>query len=155
MTEVVSLIVEVCVFRMNGNRPAYLLLRRSAGESVYPGLWQIVTGTVEPGEKALDAALREVREETGAAPERFWVVPFTHAFYDHRRDAVNIVPFFAAQCSPETRITLSEEHSQCEWLPFAAARARLVWPGQRGRLEVVEQYIVGGEEASRLIAVPL
>jgi dATP pyrophosphohydrolase len=155
VAEVLSSIVEVCVFRMEGDRPAYLLLRRSAEESVYPGLWQIVTGTIEPGEKGLDAAQREVREETGASPERFWVVPYTHAFFDHRRDAVHIVPFFAAQFSPETRITLSAEHSLHEWLPFDAARARLVWPGQRGGLEVVEQYIVGGEEAARLIAVPL
>ena len=155
MTEVVSSVVEVCVFRMEGDRPVYLLLRRSDREPVYPGLWQIVTGTVEPGEKGLDAAVREVREETGAVPERFWVVPFTHAFYDHRRDAVNIVPFFAARFPPETHITLSEEHSRFEWLPFAAARERLVWPGQRNGLEIVEQYVVGGEEASRLIAVPL
>lgn len=155
MAEVVSSLVEVCVFRMEGGRAAYLVLRRSATETAYPGLWQIVTGTIEPGEKALDAALRELREETGASPDRFWIVPYTHAFYDHRRDAVNLVPLFAAELSPGATITLSAEHARCEWLPFAAARERLVWPGQRNGLDVVDRYIVGGEEASRLIAVPL
>jgi dATP pyrophosphohydrolase len=155
MTDCVASNVEVCVFRMEGDRPAYLVLRRSERESLYPGLWQIVTGSIEPGEKGLDAALREVREETGVSPERFWVVPFTHAFYDHRRDAVCIVPFFAARFSPEARITLSDEHSRYEWLPFDSARTRLVWPGQREGLGVVDRSIVGGEEASRLLAIPV
>ena len=58
MTEVVSRVVEVCLFRMRGGRAEYLLLRRSAEEPVYPGMWQIITGTVGPGEKGLDAARR-------------------------------------------------------------------------------------------------
>jgi len=40
----------------------YLLLRRIAGHG---GFWQSVTGSLEPGETHRQAAVREVREETG------------------------------------------------------------------------------------------
>src|SRR5205823_2927728 len=48
-----------------------LVLRRSpAGRS--PGSWETVHGTIEPGETPGDAALRELREETGCAPLRLY-----------------------------------------------------------------------------------
>jgi 8-oxo-dGTP diphosphatase len=40
-----------------------LLIKRGRGH--YAGLWSLPGGHIEPGEKAVDAALREVREETG------------------------------------------------------------------------------------------
>ena len=39
-----------------------LLMQRSKG--AFTGLWSLPGGHIEPGEKARDAALREVREET-------------------------------------------------------------------------------------------
>jgi len=155
MTSVVSRIVEVCVFRMRADHPEYLLLRRASDDAIHAGIWQIVTGTIEGGETALEASLRELREETGMRPERYWVVPTTNAFYDHRRDAVNLIPFFAAQVRESDEPRLSVEHSAREWLPLNDARARLVWPGQRNGLDLVHQYIVGGQEAARLIAISL
>ncbi|HTO94702.1 MAG TPA: NUDIX pyrophosphatase [Bacteroidota bacterium] len=147
--------IEVCPFRIRADRGEYLLLRRAAGESVYPGLWQFVTGRVERGETAQAAALREIREETGASPERFWVVPAVSAFYDASADRVRSVVLFAAELESALTVRLSAEHDAYEWLQGAEARRRLVWPGQRSCLELVEQYILGGEEAGRLLAIPL
>ena len=155
MTAIVSRCVEVCVFRMHGDRPEYLIMQRAPEDPVFPGIWQIVTGTVEEGETALAASLRELQEETGAAPERYWVAPFTNALYDHDRDAVSLIPFFAAQVSPDCEPRLSAEHVAHLWLPLAEARTRLVWPGQRNGLSVVHQSIVGGEDAARLTAVDI
>ena len=155
MTRVISQVVEVCVFRFAENRPEYLLLRRAAEETIHTGIWQFVTGTIEDGEKGLGAALRELKEETGMTPERFWVVPYTNAFYDHRADAMTLIPFFAAQCAMGEVPRLSSEHTAFEWVGYKEARSRLVWPGQRNGLDVVHICIAGGEEASRLIAIPL
>ena len=155
MSAIVARMVEVCVFRMVKDRPEYLLLRRAADEEVYPGLWQIVTGTIEEGETALHAALREMKEETGLVATHFWVAPFTGTFYDHRRDAVNLVPFFAAQVGGSDMPCLSTEHSVCVWLPLVQARNRLVWPGQRAGLSVVHESLVAGEEAASLSEIPL
>ncbi len=128
----------------------YLVLKRAPDEPLYPGLWQWVTGTVQEGEKATDAALRELREETGFTPAFLWVAPFTNAFYDQASDVIHLCPFFAVQVEPGDEPTLSREHATYEWLPFEHARERLVWPGQRAGLDVVHRYFVRGEEAGGL-----
>lgn len=155
MAIIVCRIVEVCVFRFVRDRPEYLMLKRSPDEKIYPDLWQFVSGSLDEGEKAFDAALRELKEETGLIPQRFWVVPHANMFYDPAYDAVNVSPLFAAQVDPEARPTLSSEHGVFEWLPFVEARRRLVWPGQRLGLEIIDEYILGGEEAGILTIIPL
>ena len=147
--------VEVCVFRFVKNRPEYLLLRRSPDEKIYPNLWQLVSGGINDGETAHAAALRELDEETRLTPRTFWVVPHVSTFYDAEYDAVNLSPLFAAQVDDDQAPKLSAEHSQHEWLPFSEAYRRLVWPGQRLGLAVVEEYLLGGEEAGRRTVLPL
>ena len=46
------------------------MLQRADNEEIYPGLWQIVSGGIEQGEKAYEAAAREVREEIGGEPKK-------------------------------------------------------------------------------------
>jgi 8-oxo-dGTP pyrophosphatase MutT (NUDIX family) len=155
MPQIVSRIVEVCVFRFVDNRPEYLLLKRSANDRIHPGIWQIVTGTIHEGEKAVDGSLRELREETGLKPKRLWVAPYVISFYDHHNDAMNINPLFAAQAGRADEVKLSPEHQTYEWLLYDEAKRRLVWPDQRQGLEIIDRYIVGGEEAGRLMRVQL
>ena len=45
-----------------------LLLRRSQSALWAPGWWNCPGGYMEPGETPLEAALRELREETGLVP---------------------------------------------------------------------------------------
>ena len=155
MSEIVARIIEVCVFRFDRSDVEYLILRRAPDEPAFPDLWQIVTGSVEEREKAIDAALRELREETGVQPEHFWVVPFTNSFYDHRKDCVNLIPFFAAQFARDVDPRLSSEHSEFSWLSYRDARTSLVWPGQRAGLDVVHSSIVRGDAAASLTEVSL
>ncbi len=131
------------------------MLKRSPAEKIYPNLWQFVSGSLDGGEKAFDAALRELKEETGLTPKRLWVVPHVNTFYDHSYDAVNVSPVFAAQVDIGDEPKLSSEHHHFEWLPYAEARRRLVWPGQRAGLDVVDKYILGGEEAGVLTEIPV
>ncbi len=140
--------VEVCVFRMTADQPSYLLMRRSDNEELYPGLWQYVTGTIEAGETAVEAALRELHEETGFDAIRLWTVPFVNSLYDRNHDTVEMLPVFCAQVEPGIAPKLSTEHALCEWLPFDQARRRLIWPGQRQGLTVVHEYLVGGQKAA-------
>src|SRR6185503_19154811 len=54
--------VQVVVFSEREEKRLYLLLKRV---SSHGGFWQSVTGSLEDGETHPQAAVREVREETG------------------------------------------------------------------------------------------
>jgi|SRR5689334_7881413 dATP pyrophosphohydrolase len=145
--------VEVCIFKLENGFPSYLLLRRAGGEKLYPGIWQFVTGTIQPGENPVEAALRELREETGLEPEGFWVAPHVNSFYDTAGHVVNLSPLFAARVTPGVTPLLSAEHSEFVWLSREAAAPRLVWPGQRAGLNIVHEYIALGGEAAQLTQI--
>ncbi len=144
MADVSSRVVEVCIFKLVRKEPRYLLLHRSENDSLYPGIWQIVTGMLEGNEHAVAAALREVREETGLKPQRFWVVPHIDQFYSAPNDTMNLSPLFALQVNGTDEPRLSMEHQASEWLPYEQAESRLVWPGQKLGLKLLHDYVVGG-----------
>lgn len=143
------------MFRFRGDRAEVLLLRRARGETLYPGIWQLITGGVRDGETSQQAARRELREETGLDPVRFWIAPSTSSFYDPVQDAIVILPLFAAQVGVDAVPVLSDEHDRYEWRDFAEAEGKMVWPGQRAGLAIVRSFIVGGAEAGRLLEVRL
>ena len=58
--------VAVCVL-LRQDEPCLLLTKRAAGLRNHSGQWALPGGSREPGESAGDAALRELREETGVA----------------------------------------------------------------------------------------
>jgi len=142
--------VEVCIFKIEGGHPKYLLLKRSKHEKIYPELWQFVTGSIEGNEKAVDAAYRELEEETGLKPKAFWVVPYVNSFYDPGWDSLNFMPVFAAELHSDAAPRLSAEHDEFGWYSYDKAFQMLVWPGQREGLRIVHDYIVKGEKVATL-----
>jgi len=155
MPVVASRIVEVCIFSLgDGGEPGFLLLKRSASEKLYPGLWQWVSGSVEAGESAVEAARRELAEETALRPEELWVVPHVSVFYDPSFDSVNLTPVFAARVAPGSLPVLSAEHSEFLWCDYPGAVGKLVWPGQREAIRVLRDYILGGGETAARSLVP-
>jgi 8-oxo-dGTP pyrophosphatase MutT (NUDIX family) len=56
--------VAVCVL-LRDDVPCLLITRRAAGLRNHSGQWALPGGSREPGESVPDAALRELREETG------------------------------------------------------------------------------------------
>ncbi|TME48932.1 MAG: NUDIX domain-containing protein, partial [Chloroflexi bacterium] len=75
--------IDAYVLRGDPRRPEVLVLRRGPGGR-NAGAWETVHGSVEPGERPEQAALRELREETGLAPLRLYNASRVEAFYQHR-----------------------------------------------------------------------
>lgn len=155
MPKIASNIVEVCIFSFDNKEPLYLMLRRSKTEKMYPDTWQIVTGSIENGETALQGALRELKEETGYTPQKFWIVPHVNSFYSVKTDTLNHTIMFAAQVPPKTNPVLSDEHYQFGWYPLAIAKSMCVWTGQIQALDIVHEFIVAGKQTATLSEIIL
>ncbi len=122
--------VEVHLFRRRGRRFEFLLLRRSA-ERTLAGAWQPITGGIEKGETAWRAAAREVLEETGLRPLRWWALEHLTVYYEPARDAVHVVPLFAAEVAWADTVLLSHEHDRYAFVSPAVAARRVLWGTQR------------------------
>lgn len=155
MPKVESNIVEVCVFRHSSRGPQYLILRRSSTERLYPDLWQIITGKIKDGERAVEAAVREMREETGLVADRLWVVPYVGSFYDPAADVVNLCTMFAGEVDLEREPLLSKEHQAFRWTSFEETLRTLPWPGQRDAIDTIHKHIIAGDETARLTELKL
>ena len=142
MPETALRVVDVYPYRrVEGGTVEFLLMRRAAS-AVYTGQWRMVGGKIEPGETAWQAALRELREETGLAPERLWVLPSVNTFYAWTHDRVNLIPAFAARLTADP--TPDREHDAFAWLSAEAAAARLLWPEQRRLLLLADRLLREG-----------
>jgi dihydroneopterin triphosphate diphosphatase len=138
------------VFRRRGRRVEFLCLRRGRVRFL-PGVWQPVTGRRRPRESGLAAAAREVREETGLVPSRWWALEAPTIFYDASRDRMRAYPRFAAEAAPDAAVRLSHEHVDSAFLPAAAAGRRYLWESQRlGLADVKRQVLRGGPLAAAL-----
>jgi len=126
--------VDVYVLRDAAADPVILVLRRASGGRS-PGTWEAVHGAIESGETAVQAALRELREETGLAPERLYNASRVEAFYRHAQDEIALIPVFVALVARDAAVRVSAEHDAFEWLAPDAALARVTWPRMRRALE--------------------
>jgi 8-oxo-dGTP pyrophosphatase MutT (NUDIX family) len=134
VTAIAVSLVDVYVLRGTSSAVECLVLRRAPGV-VRPGSWETVHGRIDAGETPDRAALRELREETGMTPLRFYNLSRVESFYLHRSDEIALIPAFVALVAPDAEPTLSEEHDAAEWLPPETARARVTWPRERRALE--------------------
>ena len=143
-------LVDVWVFRVAaGGALELLLLRRSAGR-ILPGLWQGVSGSLEPGERVVEGALRELREETGidaATIEAFYDLDQVNQFHEPTVDAILSAAVFAVQVRPEAEAVFSHEHDMARWLSPAEALSLVIWPAYRESIARIAGDLLDPERA--------
>jgi dATP pyrophosphohydrolase len=133
------------VLRRAGPEAEVLLLRRSRG--AFAGAWTFVMGGVEEGERATDAARRELFEETGLKLETLFTAGYLDAFYDPLRDRIVHVPFFVAYVGPG-EAALEDVHDAHRWVSFAEAAALLEFASQRHALDEIEHDFIARTPSS-------
>lgn len=148
--------VDVYVLRQGVTGLETLVLRRSA-RGRCPGSWEVVHGSIEAGERPVDAALRELREETGLTPNALYNLSRTESFYRHGTDEIGFIPVFAAFVAAEGAVRLSPEHEEAAWLSLPSAEGRLAWPRERRALGDIRILLATGTAGALedVLAVPL
>jgi 8-oxo-dGTP diphosphatase len=129
-------LVDCWIFRGLGSSADVLLLRR-APDRILPGLWQGVSGRVEADERIVDAACREVLEETGISASRagtLYDLDFVNSFHWAAADAIVLSAQFALAVDGGVEPVLSHEHDASRWVPIDDAYREVIWPGYREAL---------------------
>ena len=125
-------------YRVVEGTPSYCVFRRSDHDQ-----WQFIAGGGEDRETPAEAAVREISEEGGIFGAR--VIPLTSMCYIRAdifskrhlygwSEDMYVLPEYAFgfECTEEIR--LSHEHTECEWLFFEDAYAKLQWDSNRTAL---------------------
>jgi bis(5'-nucleosidyl)-tetraphosphatase len=115
----------------------YLVLNYPAGH------WDFPKGAVEKGETEEQAAVREIREETGIEVSSF--IPGFRRKIEYRYRKGNglshkQVVFFIAKSNTD-QVRISHEHSRYEWLTWEKAQSRLTFANARNVLRDADLFL--------------
>jgi len=144
-------LVECWVFRVREPVGLEILLIRRAPGRIFPGLWQCVTGGIDPGERVPMAALRELREETGFGSDRieaFFDLDQVAPFYDEGSDEVVVSAIFAVRVRPDAEPVLSHEHDGFRWVAVPKAARLAIWPSYAESIRRIEEHLLDPELAA-------
>jgi 8-oxo-dGTP pyrophosphatase MutT (NUDIX family) len=124
------------LFIRNGE-PEYLVLHYTAGH------WDFPKGNIEPGETEEQAAIREIREETGITDVEF--IPgfrqiISYRYRKARKLVEKEVVLFLARTRTQN-VTISHEHIGFVWKDYDGALKQLTYRNARNLLESAKQHL--------------
>jgi bis(5'-nucleosidyl)-tetraphosphatase len=126
----------------------FILFRETAGGVVFLLLdygrhWDYPKGHLEAGETAWQAAVRELREETGIRQvdriTRF-EREMQYAFFTSKGRVMKTVTYFLGKTRGED-VTVSEEHKGHAWLGYEEAMERLTYENAREMLRAAHEAL--------------
>lgn len=142
------------VVRRTRNTAEFLQLRRAPGKHL-GGAWSTVRGKIEQQETAWQAALRELREETGITPLDFFQLDTVDIFYLWQDDTLWHCPGFCALVGADTAVQLNDEHDAWRWTPRQSAADEFLWPGERAQIKELCREILDDGPARTYLRIPL
>jgi len=126
----------VVYFKRNEKRE-YLLLHYESGH------WDFPKGKIEEGETKQQAALRELKEETGllATIHPGFEYTFEYFFKDKSGEFAKKKVYFFVGRSKAKRVDLSYEHIGYEWLAFDEACEKLTYKNAKQLLQKADTFL--------------
>lgn len=137
------------IFRNTPRGRRYLVLRASRAESTIAKektvkeFWDFPKGTLEKSESGIDAARREMNEETGIKDVRMregFKATVRYFTWTSGKRALKFVAMFLAEVK-RAKITLSWEHDHAAWLAYTDAHRRITLSPMKKVLEEAEKFL--------------
>lgn len=104
-----------------------LLIRRGAPPRL--GEWSLPGGRIEPGERAIDAALRELREETGVEAELVGLIDVVDGLFPEAGRHYVLIDYAARWKSGEP--IAGDDASDARFVPVEKALGMVDWAETR------------------------
>ena len=103
----------VFVYSYRRGKRLFLFLKRKGNDRP-----DVPKGHIERGESAMEAAIRETREESGldVRPDAYFKRRLSYWFYAGKERRRKTVTFFVAEVAPDAKIKVSWEHSGYKWM---------------------------------------
>ncbi|MGD6801874.1 NUDIX hydrolase [Rossellomorea aquimaris] len=117
-----------------------LLLKRNS--EVLDEAWCYIGGRIEQGEKAWEAALREIHEETGLEGVVLYTSNKFDQFYSPSENYIYLAPVFVGFVDEGLEVILNDEHSDFKWFSFEEAIETASLPGNDEVLRFIEKHFV-------------
>ena len=119
----------------------FLILRHPGGH------WDFPKGHIEKDETEMQAAIREIMEETGIPPSKLdfkdgFEAENKYSFRRGRSIVQKTVKFFLAEALTGD-VRISYEHTGYAWLPFANARDQITYENAKRILDQAWVHIRG------------
>lgn len=92
-----------------GGEYKVLLLKRAT--KVLKEVWCYIGGSIEEGEQAWEAALREIKEETGITNVLLYTSNKFDQIYSPSENYIYVAPVFVGYVDEKKDVTLNYEHS--------------------------------------------
>jgi dATP pyrophosphohydrolase len=130
--------VEVIVFKIVDKQILFLLLKRNPERG---GFWQPITGGVHNDEPLLNAAQRELKEETNITN---YIKIYSDIYYfEFQSEGYGILKeyVFGVQIAPETNVKISSEHTDMQWCDFTGALELLKYESNKTALQKLYSLI--------------
>lgn len=125
------------VFYMEGAEPEYLLLHYTADH------WDFPKGNIEAGEAEKQAAIREIREETGISDIEFiddFRMKIEYRYRHSKRLVQKEVVLFLARTHTR-QVTLSHEHIGFAWRNYQDAMRQLTYRNAKNILGAAKEFL--------------
>ena len=97
-----------------------------------------------------EAALREIREETGLVPDAFYSADFIERFYVVEQNTINVVPVFVGFVAADASVRLSREHSDYMWVASTEANDHLHFSQQRESVAHIQRTFLDNSPSELL-----